>query len=125
MTVSMLSGVRRRAAVAAATLPLVISGLVMATAGPADAITCTHPAWSDLDKSGSGTGNSSSTEVHTGPAASCGVTATVGTSVVLWYHCYVVNSAGNTWTNVRIDGTNIIGWVWDGDLDDNGSYYHC
>ncbi|HEV2886974.1 MAG TPA: hypothetical protein VGX49_08710 [Jatrophihabitans sp.] len=101
-----------------------IGGLAIATAGPADAITCTHPGWSDKDP-GSGTGNSSSTPVHTGPAGSCAVVATVGTAVVLHYHCYVVNSAGNTWTNVRIDGTNIDGWVWDSYLDDGGSFYHC
>ncbi|HEX8766998.1 MAG TPA: hypothetical protein VF714_01435 [Jatrophihabitans sp.] len=125
MSASMLSSVRRRLAVGAATLPLVIAGLVVATAGPADAVTCTHPAWTDYDKSNWGTGNSSSTPVRTGPSAECGVIATVGTNVVLWYHCYVVNSAGNTWTNLRIDGTNISGWVYDGNLDDGGSLYHC
>ena len=125
MGISMFSSVRRRLAVSAATFPLLIGGLAVATAGPADAVTCTHPAWSDKDKGGWGTGNSSSTPVRTGPSAECAVTAYVGTSVVLWYHCYVFNSAGNTWTNVRIEGTNINGWVYDGNLDNNGSLYHC
>jgi hypothetical protein len=124
MSSSKVSSVRRLA-LSAAALPLVIGGLAIAAAGPADALTCTHPAWSDRDTSGSGTGNSSSTAVRTGPESSCGTVATVGTSVVLWYHCYVSNAAGNTWTNVRIDGTNITGWVYDGNLDDGGSLYHC
>ena len=120
----MLFSLRRRLAVGAATLPLVIAGLAIATAGPAEAVTCTHPAWSDKDP-GSGTGNSSSTPVRTGPSAECGVVATVGTDVALLYHCYVTNSAGNTWTHVRIGGYNINGWVYDGNLDDGGSFYHC
>jgi hypothetical protein len=125
MNTSMLSGVRRRLAVGAATLPLVIGGLAIATAGPADALTCTHPAWSDSDKSGSGRVTANSTPMRTGPEASCGVVAWVNTSATLWYHCYVFNSAGNTWTNVRIDGTNLIGWIYDGNLNDGGSTQHC
>lgn len=121
----LLSNPTRRTLAGVLAVPLVAAGLVIAGTGTAAAETCTHPAWSDKDNGGSGTGNSSSTPIRTGPEAVCGVVATVGTAVVLYYHCYVVNSAGNTWTNVRISGTNIDGWVYDGNLDDFGSFYHC
>jgi hypothetical protein len=110
----------------AATVPLVLAGLALTTAGSADAAApCTHPAWSDKDNGGSGTGLSSSTSVRTGPSHDCAEVASVGTNVTLWYHCYVTNSVGNTWTNVRIAGTNIDGWVSDDELDNHGSLFHC
>ncbi|MYT24310.1 hypothetical protein GTW69_29180, partial [Streptomyces sp. SID7760] len=34
----------------------------------------------------------------------------------LWYQCYVVNSYGNQWTYVRVDGTNTTGWLYNRDL---------
>lgn len=116
---------RRRIAVSAVTVPLLAGGLMIATSGPAAAETCTHPSWSDKDKTGYGTGNSGSTAMRTGPEASCGIVATVGTSVRLYYHCYRFNAAGNSWTHVRIDGTNLEGWVYDGNLDDYGSLSPC
>jgi hypothetical protein len=109
----------------AATLPLLIGGLTLVTASPASAVTCEHPAWADNDKSGSGFGVLSSTPVRTGVEGACDATAYVGSSVRLWYHCYVFNSFGNTWTNVRIDGTNIVGWVADVNLNNGGSIYPC
>ncbi len=112
-------------AAAAAAVPLLIGGLAVAAAGPADAETCTHPAWSDKDSSGSGRVKANSTPMRTGPEAVCGVVAYVNTSALLYYHCYVTNAAGNTWTNVRIDGTNLTGWIYDSNLNDNGSLYHC
>ncbi len=124
MSISRLTSARRLVASAAA-LPLLIGGLTLATAGPADALTCTHPAWSDKDTSGSGRVTADSTPMRTGPESSCSVVAYVNTSATLWYHCYVSNAAGNTWTNVRIDGTNLTGWIYDANLNDNGSIYHC
>ena len=126
MATSMLSSARRRLAAGAAILPLIIGGSALGTAGPADAAgTCTHPSWSNKD-SAKGTGNSSSTAVRNGPSGDCALVATVGTNVVLHYHCWAENPyTGATWTSVRIDGTNIDGWVWDGNLDDNGSFIPC
>ncbi|KOU23339.1 serine/threonine protein phosphatase [Streptomyces sp. WM6372] len=34
----------------------------------------------------------------------------------LWYQCYIVNSYGNQWTFVRVDGTNATGWLYNRDL---------
>lgn len=109
-----------------AALPLLVASAgLMATAPAAGAATsaaaaCTHPAWQNKS-GGEGTAAGSSALVRTGPSADCAVTAEVGTSVTLFYHCWVTNSAGNKWTHVRIDGTQINGWVYNGNLDDGGS----
>ncbi len=63
--------------------------------------------------------------LHLGPYGECGAIAQPSSSVTLYYHCYVTNAYGNTWTHLRIAGTNIEGWVSDADLDDGGSFYHC
>jgi hypothetical protein len=109
---------------AVAAIMLAIGGITVAAAAPAGAATCTHPAWTNPD-TGSGHGNSSSTAIHDGPNSGCPVTAYVGSGVLLYYHCWLANSAGNTWTHVRISGTYVEGWVWDAHLDDNGATKHC
>ncbi|MDQ1015172.1 SH3 domain-containing protein [Streptomyces afghaniensis] len=91
-----------------------------ATAAPAEAQACTHPAWSNKS-SGTGTAKGDTALVRTGPSADCAVTAEVGTDRTLYYHCWVTNSSGNKWTHVRIDGLNVNGWVYNGNLDDGGS----
>ncbi|WP_424886961.1 SH3 domain-containing protein [Streptomyces sp. XH2] len=98
-----------------------------AEAAPTGADACTHPAWSN--KSGAkGTAKGADAKVRTGPNEGCGVVATVGTSVTLYYHCWVNNSADHKWTHVRIEGSNLEGWVYNARLDDGGlkdSRTHC
>jgi hypothetical protein len=36
-----------------------------------------------------------------------------------------VNSYGNTWTHLRLSGTNVEGWVYDVYLDDFGATHLC
>ncbi|MFI0980716.1 SH3 domain-containing protein [Streptomyces sp. NPDC021093] len=91
-----------------------------ATTGTTGADACTHPSWSNKS-GGEGTAKGTSATVRTGPNKDCPVTATVGTAVTLYYHCWVTNSAGNKWTHVRISGTQINGWVYNPSLDDGGS----
>ena len=50
----------------------------------------------------------------------CPATAYVGSGVKLYYHCFTFNEYGNTWTNVRIGGTEIIGWKWGARLNNYG-----
>ncbi|MEV1008690.1 SH3 domain-containing protein [Streptomyces sp. NPDC049881] len=118
---------------AAAVLPLAFTAATLvaapaATAGESGAEACTHPAWSNKD---SDTGRLKSSEwsapIHTGPNAGCPVTQDIIQSDVIYYHCYAVNSAGNTWTHVRVHvgGSDYNGWVWDDYLNDNGSDFHC
>lgn len=108
--------------------PLLLSGAALtatapaANAAPTGADACTHPSWSNKSP-GKGTAKDSTAKVRTGPSEDCAVTATVGTSVALQYHCWVKNAAGNKWTHVRIDGTEINGWVYNGNLDDGGSVH--
>jgi hypothetical protein len=86
--------------------------------------TCTQPTWSNKDP---GTGRPSSSgwvPVRTGPNSGCGVVVNVSSTNVLNYDCYTVNSAGNTWTHVRT-ATGRSGWIYDGHLDDGGSFYRC
>lgn len=55
--------------------------------------------------------------IHSGPYAACSVVATPGKGRTVYYHCFVVNAYGNSWTHVRIAGTSTQGWIYDGDLD--------
>nr|WP_237524323.1 MULTISPECIES: SH3 domain-containing protein [unclassified Streptomyces] len=95
----------------------------VASAATSGTAACTHPAWSNKD-SGSGYVAGSSAPLRTGPSADCPTTATVY-GALLYYHCYVTNSAGNTWTHARIDGTQINGWIYDGNLTNSGAVKHC
>ncbi|MEU9608870.1 SH3 domain-containing protein [Streptomyces sp. NPDC017979] len=111
----------------AAVLPLVaMAGLVTAAtpavsadAGPAS---CSH-SWSNKDGD---TGRVKQTSpLRQGPHEACGSVAQVYTTSLLAYHCYMTNGVGNTWTHARIQGTDIQGWIWDGNLRDNGSTKPC
>jgi hypothetical protein len=110
---------------AIAAMVLVLGGLLVG-AGSSQATTdvCTHPAWSNKD-GGSGHGTQGSTPVHNGPYGDCPVVFYVSNSALLYYHCYVVNSYGNTWTHLRLSGTNLEGWVYDVYLDDFGATHLC
>lgn len=50
------------------------------------------------------------------PYQNCPAGALVKDGTKLWYHCYIVNSYGNQWTYVRVDGTNTTGWLYNRDL---------
>ncbi|MCX4554005.1 SH3 domain-containing protein [Streptomyces sp. NBC_01387] len=94
-----------------------------AGAATATAAACTHPGWANKD-AGYGYVSGSSAPLRTGPNADCPTTATIY-GAKLYYHCYVYNSAGNTWTHARIEGTEISGWIYDGNLDDGGATKPC
>ncbi|MFR9722448.1 SH3 domain-containing protein [Streptomyces sp. MS19] len=120
-----------RTKLAAAVLPLAFAAtsLVAApTATATESATCTHPAWSNKD---SDTGRLKSSEllapIHTGPNAGCRITADILHGDVVYYHCFVNNSSGNSWTHVRvrIDVYDFNGWVWDEYLADNGATHRC
>jgi len=116
----------RRFLGAAAVVPLLASVMVVLTPGVAEAVTCGQ-SWSDQDKGGygypDGPGDGTVT-MHTGIYGACPSAGTVR-GFKLWYHCYRTNSYGHTWTNVRVDGTTVSGWVYDAYLSDGGSIYHC
>ncbi|MFD0359262.1 serine/threonine protein kinase, partial [Streptomyces sp. NPDC127110] len=50
------------------------------------------------------------------PYQQCARGALVKDGTKLWYHCYIVNSYGNQWTFVRVEGTNATGWLYNRDL---------
>nr|WSW57461.1 protein kinase [Streptomyces sp. NBC_00998] len=50
------------------------------------------------------------------PYQNCPAGALVKDGTKLWYQCYIVNSHGNQWTYVRVDGTNTTGWLYNRDL---------
>ncbi|WP_037845043.1 serine/threonine-protein kinase [Streptomyces sp. NRRL F-2747] len=52
----------------------------------------------------------------TAPYQPCAAGALVKNGTKLWYQCYVVNSYGNQWTYVRVDGSNTTGWLYNRDL---------
>ncbi|MFR9723701.1 SH3 domain-containing protein [Streptomyces sp. MS19] len=104
----------------------------VAVADVSAAATCTHPSWSNKD---SGVGRLrdglSRAALRTGPNEGCplvnGEYAYFHNDI--YYHCYVRNSANNTWTHVRaynrFDNKSINGWIWDGNLDDAGALKYC
>ncbi|MFE3765315.1 protein kinase [Streptomyces sp. NPDC059104] len=50
------------------------------------------------------------------PYQQCSQGSLVKDGTKLWYQCYIVNSYGNQWTFVRVDGTNATGWLYNRDL---------
>ncbi|GLV82153.1 hypothetical protein Slala03_18420 [Streptomyces lavendulae subsp. lavendulae] len=50
------------------------------------------------------------------PYQQCAQGSLVKDGTKLWYECYIVNSYGNQWTFVRVDGTNATGWLYNRDL---------
>ncbi|WP_260145536.1 serine/threonine-protein kinase [Streptomyces sp. 2132.2] len=50
------------------------------------------------------------------PYQHCSQGGLVKDGTKLWYQCYIVNSYGNQWTFVRVDGTNATGWLYNRDL---------
>lgn len=68
----------------------------------------------------------SGTHLKASPYSSCdSVTTEVAYGTHVYYHCYVKNDYGNTWTHVRIAGTSIEGWTSDDNLDDHGATNRC
>jgi hypothetical protein len=112
----------RRLMAALATIPLVAAGLVASVAAPASANCGSHP-WTNRDGDTGFTLDRS--PIRTGPHESCAVVRTVPASTSLFYHCFTVNESGNTWTHVRIAGTQTFGWVFDDHLNDHGSFDRC
>ncbi|MGW1716369.1 SH3 domain-containing protein [Streptomyces adonidis] len=117
--------VRRTLGVSLAALGLA-AGANLATATPgsaAAAISCSGWGHSNND---SGAGYSTGTyALKTGPYAACGNTGQTYAGTYLYYHCYVVNDYGNTWTYARISGTSTEGWFSDDNLDDGGATAAC
>jgi len=118
--------VPRRFLATAAAVPLLASVMVVLTPGVAEAVTCGQ-SWSDNDKTGSGFPDGpgdGGVYMHTGYYGDCPSVGKVR-GYRLWYHCYRTNSYGNTWTHVRMDGSNINGWVYDPYLSNGGSTVPC
>lgn len=92
-----------------------------ASAGVTDAAACTKPSWSNKS-SGYGYTKKASA-LRTGPSADCSKKATASGKML--YHCYYVNSSGNTWTHARISGTQTSGWIYDKNLSNHGAQEEC
>jgi hypothetical protein len=120
----------RRFLASAAAIPVIAGGLVLVTPGAAEAATCGQ-SWTNKDP-GSGAGITIASEGqytiprHSGIYGDCPVKGYLSTGVKLQYDCYRVNSYGNTWTHLHLDGyPDVRGWVWDHYLNDGGSVYPC
>ncbi|WP_129843675.1 SH3 domain-containing protein [Streptomyces sp. RFCAC02] len=122
-----------RARLAASVLPLVLAATALAAApsavaAEAGASACTHPSWSNQD-AGTGELRGSETEaaVRSGPYSACPAVGYLHYELA-YYHCFVANSYGNTWTHIRFVnsvGKSVNGWIWDEHLNDGGSNYYC
>jgi hypothetical protein len=64
--------------------------------------------------------------LSTGPYAVCPDVALAKSGAKVFYHCYVLNAYGHTWTYVRIEGTKTAGWMSNDNLTkQNGPAYRC
>jgi hypothetical protein len=72
--------------------------------------------------------------LRNGPYEACGETFYGPSGHLVHFHCWTINSYGNTWWYVRIAGTESYGWVSDFNLlgnsnDENGDgqiiFYQC
>ncbi|MDP9830123.1 hypothetical protein [Kineosporia succinea] len=91
----------------------VASGVAGATASQA-AVTCSGWSWSNPD---AGSGRSLGTyNLKVGPYSACGNVTQISSGTLLYYHCYVYNDYGNSWTHLRISGTDTQGWYSDDNL---------
>ncbi|MCY1649433.1 SH3 domain-containing protein [[Kitasatospora] papulosa] len=116
---------KKTAILSTALLGLVIPANALLTAAPAAAVSCIGVGWSNRD-AGEGDLVKSGTHLKAGPYSSCdSVTTEVAYGTHVYYHCYVKNDYGNTWTHVRIAGTSIEGWTSDDNLDDHGATNRC
>lgn len=109
------------------TTSLLTLGTTAVTAGPAQAanLPCNssapdidHGSYRDSTVSGGAW-------IRNGPHDTCGLVGSTVPGDRLDYYCYTRNAAGNTWTLLRNTATGIVGWVYDGNLTDGGSYYVC
>ncbi|MFJ4681796.1 SH3 domain-containing protein [Streptomyces sp. NPDC091377] len=91
------------------------------SAAPAGILSCTH-SHRNIDPT-SGEATSTSVLRRSGPHATCGGNR-VG-SIVLDYHCSTNNESGSKWTYVTVRSSGASGWVFSGNLLDNGSDYEC
>jgi hypothetical protein len=117
--------VRRTLSVSLAALGLAAAAnLGTATPGnAAAAISCS--GWGHGNYDG-GAGYSNGTyALKAGPYAACGNTGQTYAGTYLYYHCYVTNEYGNSWTYARIAGTNTEGWFSDANLNNGGATAHC
>ena len=87
---------------------------------------CRSHAHSAKDSFNNGYPAKSSVPVRSrGPYGDCSIDGYIDSSTRLHYHCYTTNDHGNTWTWVRVVGGDIAGWVWDENLQGNGSAVRC
>ena len=114
----------------AAALPVMVTAAVLtvspsAAAAPA---ACPKPTATNKDSGWGTTKDSTGGPIRVGPSTGCDTRFWPMIDDKLFYHCYVVNSAGQKWTHVRPDvpnGTDKQGWVYSGHLDDGGSTKRC
>nr|WP_268257471.1 serine/threonine-protein kinase [Streptomyces vinaceus] len=88
-----------------------------ATAAPSHPVPTGCAGWTHRDPA-AGTYGYISGDHHllAAPYQHCSQGGLVKDGTKLWYQCYIVNSYGNQWTFVRVDGTNATGWLYNRDL---------
>ncbi|WP_052851063.1 SH3 domain-containing protein [Streptomyces avicenniae] len=124
----------RRAKLAAALLPLALAATALvtaphataATAGESAAAACPQPKHSNKDAYSSEIiASLGSAPLRAGPSSDCPTVVRVYSGTRFQFHCFVYNSSGNSWTFVRLDGTQIYGWMYDGNIGGGGSTKRC
>ncbi|MGC4808209.1 hypothetical protein [Micromonospora sp. DT233] len=113
----------RRFRASLAVVPIAVATTVFAVGSPASAACKTD--WSNKGAGGRGQYTEEAAPLRSGPAEGCSSDKTLPASTALIYHCFVTNTAGNSWTHVKVQGQNLSGWIWDNHLKDNGSPYKC
>lgn len=87
---------------------------------------CLSPAAPNRD-SGSGhvkSGRKAPLRQFPTSSSSCPTVGKIDSSVKLYYHCVYFNGA-NWWTHLRVEGTSVQGWMYNGNLNDDGASKPC
>ncbi|MFI7272878.1 SH3 domain-containing protein [Streptomyces sp. NPDC049879] len=121
-----------RTKLTALALPLALAATALITAPTASAAEtgaaayCPQPAHQNKDSDFSWIWSSlGSAPLRSGPSSDCPTVVNVYPDTKFFFHCYWVNKYGNAWTFVRIEGTQIYGWMYEGNIGWGGSAEPC
>ncbi|MGW3208399.1 SH3 domain-containing protein [Streptomyces sp. NPDC001135] len=115
---------RTMLAVAAPVIALASVTVAAPTASASAASGCFNPPHPDKDSATGHVNAGQTAPLRVGFNSACGTVVTLKSNWKLYYHCVAFNGS-SWWTHVRVEGSNLEGWVWDMNLNNGGSDKEC